>query len=1023
MSQSFTLFPWDRPFLEHLQEYMCQECGNDLGRSVLIVPHNRPRRYVTDLLCHNPSFPRPAMLPRMLTIGEMTGLFRAHVAQNGQALGRKAALLDCVHVAYRAVQEVSASQEGEVDFITQQFAQKDLAHFLPWGLRLVALFEEYMNQLLPVRDILYTEGEVSPLASALLSALGRIHKAYVQLLQQEGWTTTALDAYIAAEALQQNMTDLPPLLAPNPQENRHVFVAGFSTITQCEHVMLKALWQKGAHICLHSDPALAQEANKGESVHFSCADHVQWLRQWKAHCSLYMPPSGRSPQVHFMAGYDVHSQLLHMQDILEPVAAQQQDDAQPVKGLSTAVVLSSASLLMPTLHHLPDMPFNVSMGYPLEQSSLFALLESLLRLQEGARGEAEPQEGASSRRYYWRDVLHALRHPFVQMLSISEQSLYSLWGKMEKALRRGNAFVSEQDLLTLLAVQEDVSPEVRAFVQRLLSCLLGNFATVHSTHGLGEAMGHMCHMLLMHGQHIWKSHPLDAESLYRLTQHVIPTLKGARMAHEPLPLSTLFALCRQLIRSERVPFEAAPLQGLQVLGMLETRLLHFEKIVVLDATDDALPGFAAQDPLLPDALRELVGLPALQERERVVAHTLYRLLSSAKEVHFCWQEGMQRSELFDAKKIRSRFVDAYLWKEEQERGYILENGTHPLQVAPCPVTPMAAPHAQDEANAPVGLPSCEALRQKVATLLEEGISPTKLDGYLRCPLRFAWENLYALRPLDEVNEGDDPAAVGDLLHRVLHEAYAPWEGKVLPPEAITFESLQQIFEQLFALDDAVQALPPQSRMLLRLAAPVRFKRFLEAQAEQAAATEIVTLEKKLTAPIQGRFGQVFHVKGVLDRVDRRSLPYAEGGREGLVVLDYKSGHLPSISMKAWADMDLWTAMDVWKPTAQNSQQLLTQVADAFSSVQLPCYIHICQHKYNETPLNAALVDMGNTGQEKYMLSQKLDDESAQDIMEVRVPQLLSFLADHMYAAQNFAPREGMHCGYCSYKALCARYKV
>ncbi len=1053
MAQPFVLFPWDKPFLEHLQEYMCDTCQNSLGSSVLIVPHNRPRRYITELLRQNTALARPAMLPRMLTIGEMVGLFRAHAlhrtkdtmeAASPMFVGRKATQLDCVHLMYRAVQQVGVqlTEDMAEDALTMQLAHKDLARFLPWGMRLVGLFEEYMNHRLTVKDILYTEGEVSPMASALLGALGRIHKAYVALLQEEGWTTTALEAFLAAEAVAQDAQAIPPLLMPQGERHVHVFVAGFSTITECEHVLLKALWQKGAHICWHSDPHLAQTGPQADfsSVHFSCKDHVTWLRRWGASCHLHLPAREHKPKMHFLAGYDVHSQLLHMQELLKPLTQQEEQppcaEPSPVNlppKESTAVVLASASLLMPTLHHLPDTDFNVSMGYPLEKSSLFGLIEALMRLQEGARGGegGERSEGSESenveevsgaRRYHWRQVLHCLRHPFVQMLSTAAnptltqgaapESLHALLGHVEKTLRTGKPFVSSDEILQMAHMNPFVSASARALLADVLPCLTHNFAMVHSTHSLGQALSHLCQCLLQHGSAIWKKYPLDAESLYRLLQHVIPTLKVAMLAHENLPQSTLFALCRQLIGAERVPFEAAPMTGLQVLGMLETRLLHFDRVIVVDATDDALPGFSAQDPLLPDPLRQLIGLPALQERERVVAHTLYRLVASAQNVHFLWQEGMQRSALFDGKKSRSRFVDAYLWEEEQERGYIVENDMPPLFSAPCPVAPMNQ-RMQD-------LPSHGALRELVGQLLQEGISPTKIDAYLRCPQRFVWENMYALRPLDEVNEGDDPAAVGDLLHEVLHAAYTPWVGKEVPLDSPSAAQLTHLFEEALRNSAVEQSLPAQSLMLLRMAAPVRLKRFLEAQAEQAPDTEIVALEQRIVAPLIDPLGQVFHIKGQLDRVDTRLRTYGEDREEGLVVLDYKTGRLPRVNVKVWQDEELWTAIGLWSPTADNSAEVLTQVADAFSSVQLPCYIYMCQQEYGEDVLDAALVDLGHSGKEVYLLGDKVPMDTRADIVDVRVPQLLTFILQHMHTAQSFPAREGGHCAYCPYGALCKR---
>ncbi len=1036
MGKPFLLFPWEQPFLEAVQDVLWQSSGGDLGRMTIIMPHSRPRRYLTDLFLANKHIPRPALLPRMLTLQEMLEIFLCHthaasVAGSSIRMRRKAELLDGVYLLFKAVQRLQAMPEQYAASCTAPLtalAKLDLAGFLPWGMRLFALFEECMQQLTPVQNIVHAAGEVSPLAAEILASLEYIHRHYLELLEEEGFVTPGLEALEVATqvalAVQNNATCIPPLLA-----SQDVFLVGFNTLTESEDVLLKALWKQGAQVCLHSDPKLMEGQ---EQTHWSCQEHSAWLRRWKATVRLAISPCDHTPTLHFVSAYDVHSQLLALQKellALCTIKKSSHSENDHVVG-SAAVVLTSPSLLVPTLHHLPkDTPFNVSMGYPLEKSALFSLIEAIMRLQESARAFSLPvaedhgdgQKIAQERRYHWRQFLHCLRHPFVQMLLYptdgeGPRSLRAELSELEKKVRLGERFVSVRSVLTSWQLHPYFTEGSLPLLQQLFTCLMENFATVRTAQELGEALSQLCQMLLSHGQEVWERYAFDAESMYRLVKHVIPALRVSSLADEILPQATLFALCRQCIKAERVPFEADPLTGLQVLGMLETRLLHFDTVYIVDATDNALPGFSAADPLLPDALRPVLGLPGLHERERIMAHTLYRLVASAKEVFFYWQEGAQYSTLLDDKKSRSRFVDAYLWEEAQRRGRIIESNDAPLRTVASPIYPIVL---QEER-----IVVTPQIRQKIQQMLVKGLSPSSLDVYLQCPLQFAWKYIYDFKSLDVVNEGDDPQEVGTLLHNVLQKAYAPWEGKKLLLEDITLDYLLDIFEYYFSNSTLQQSLPAHSLMLLRMAAPLRLERFLAAQKEQIPIgyTHIECLEKKLLAPIQGVQGENFYIKGVLDRVDRRTDHACHKElRNGLVVLDYKTGKNIKVSAGAWTDMDLRDDLAHWTPHAANSDDLMQRVATAFPSLQLACYLYLCETHFQgkEAVLDAALVALGDKGQEVYYLD-KIKCLDREDIVQVRIKKLLTFVLQHLQSTSAFCARKTDACKYCAYVCLCER---
>ncbi len=1040
MSQPFNIFPWDRPFLPDLQEYICAQCHNSLGKSVIIIPHNRPRRYLMDLFKNTPHLARPALLPRIITISEVVGLFRTqgHIPQ------QNAQLLDRIHMLYHCVQQLS--KDSATQEISTHFSRMDLAQFLPWGRRLAALFEEYMTQLIPVQDILYVEGDVSAKAGALLGALSHIYQAYTQKLIQQKVTTPGFETLLAAQEWEEtNM--IPPALCARPEKNVHVFIAGLTALTQGEHVLLKALWKQGAHICLHSDPLMASDSTRA-TAHNACIDHAHWIRSWQATCTIpsvchrAAERTPQSPKVSFFSGYDVHSQLLAVQERLQSLRTESMAGHEEK---STAIVLTSPNLLMPTLHHLPNENFNVSMGYPLDKSSIFGLIENILRIHSSAQHEIHEDSTCNeenkatniSPKYHWRPLLQCIRHPYIRMLKYTPKDaqenqesvgITSLLFRLESILREGMRFVQPSELMHTLAlnigVAENISKEhdphhkesYMPLLEKVFTVLFFNFSKAHSAKSMAEAVYSVCELLLEYAYPLLERAPLDAESLYRLMQNVLPALKASSMADEKLPQSTLFALTRELMSAERVPFEADPLTGLQVLGMLETRLLHFTHVLVLDATDDTLPGFSSQDPLLPDALRQLIGLPSAQQRERVFAHTLYRLVASAKEVHFFWQEGSQRSALFDGKKSRSRFVDTFIWQEEQKSARIIESGTAPLYTAPCPVHPVQ--------RRTIPIIRGAALQEKIHNLLRNGISPTALDAYLSCPQRFALQYLYKLRPLQEVNEGEDPALVGDILHAALHFLYKPMVHKDIQQGDISDLAVQNAWNECFNYEELQHKLPPDSLMMLRMAAPFRLKRFIQ---EQPKLTHILALEKKYTASINSTIevqegqGAQYTLQGIIDRIDYRYPPITIDGEDSqkkLFILDYKTGKTEKIPIKAWENQDLWQQIQTWTPKSQNSAMLLEDVASTFASLQLPCYIYLCKNNFTQSIYDAALVSLRDTGKELFLLGEKMDAETRDTIIQVRIPMLLQFVIQHIAHALEFVPREGTHCSYCPYGALC-----
>ena len=997
-AEPILVFPWQRPFLPDLKAFLTSTGKGRPGAALLIVPHNRPWRYLTKLYAEQGY---QGLLPKVMTLADVISAWRA---QTSASPLHTANVLDRVALLHQCVMDLAQSDEG----LAARFARMDMAHFLPWGLRLSNLLEEMLGQRVAVVDLTHVEQEVSDPAASLLGALGRIGKAYVAALEARHWTTPGFDAF----TITQDGVALPRFFTP--ADDRPVVMAGFSLLTGSEEALLHRLWQAGGQICLHADPALAL----GATPHWACDAQAAWLRRWKAPVRLAVEPTqdeaAHKPRISFFAGYDCHSQLkaLH-EELARPnnVSIKASDAASGLASASgapsTAVVLTDSALLMPVLHHLPNKDVNVSMGYPLERSPLNRLLEALLQLQE-----SRTEDG----RYYWRNLLQCLRHPYLNLLRVDDGGAAPLYLRevlrsIEGKIRGGARFVDLDEMARQCA--PEIQPALLQLFEDALRVLVRQPGQAETTEGMALCLQNICDFLLRNGGDMWRHFPLDAEAMYRLARHAAPVLRQNCLAQTPFPASVLHGIVREVLQQERVPFEAEPLTGLQVMGMLETRLLHFDRVLIVDATDDKLPGNPAQDPLLPDSLRQVLGLPDARRRERATAHTLYRLCAGAREVRFFWQEGISRSALFDGKKSRSRFVEQLLWEEEQRRGDLLVAGQEPLGMARCVV--------RSSPVAPKSLPRTQALHDAMQALLQKPLSPTRLDVYQQCPLRFAWQYLCKLHPPQEVNEGDDPAAVGTCVHDTLRALYEPYLNKEVRRGDISHETMLARFHESLEKADLRKLLPPDSCLMLEEAAPVRLQRFLDNQPD---STVIVALEKQLDATLLLAGGE-YSFTGIMDRIDRRD--------EHLHILDYKTGGLKLHEGSLWGDILFFRRIDnllaalrqtlppgAYEPDPQmleDMEALFDELRPRLPSLQLPCYVSMAVGCDLGPVGDAALVELRDAGKEHPLFGGLVDEDLTDAIAYCHAA--LSLVLLHMRHAPAFTARPDRHCDWCPYASLCA----
>lgn len=1089
----FRIVPWDTDFLDALKNGVMKATRGHPGNAVVVFMHDRPRRYLRERFRYAPDVPKPCLIPRMFTERELMAAFRQ---EQHQKLRREAGKLDQIALLSRCVRELAEpdtelcmqlAKTDDAGFFpwgvrladlleecfTQGLTPEDMLYtegeVAPFGAALLGslgkIFRRYRDAL--IESDLTTPGfDAFVVASALeegtagddLPPLPDFLAGRAILLAGFGMLTgteNTLFRYLWRHGAQVFL-HVDPALAENGQGHwacteQSNWIADWKadTVLACPSPGKKPKIHYFAGYDLHSQ----LDALRGDLIELERKDRLAAaLKARSTTQQLSLLPSSENgtasplPETSTSGNADNKDSITSKALGGRGKGTRGKGEGSPSPGglaptpapiptsqLDIAVALAHSGALLPVLHHLPRKDCNISLGYPLERSLLFRLLETVL----DARNRRQPN-GTT----HWKALADLVRHPYLRLLEVNGISLRDIFQNMETRLRNGSRhadahavaegaaddFFAASSLPNVAAAM----PAIRELINRILRDTVDTWARAHTLGGLADALSGLCDTLLVYGSgndesgagngkaDIWSRFPIDAECLFRLMQRVIPALKDNGMADTPLPWPLMQAMLLELVRAERVPFEADPLTGLQVLGMLETRLLRFSRVFLVDVTDDRLPGAPIRSPLLPDSLRALLGLPDTRNREQLAAYTFHRLIAGADEVWLYWQEGVETSGLFDGKKQRSRLVEELIWQEEQARGQRLKPGREPLRTAALDVRPPVRVRKV--------ITKTPAIREQIAASLKHPLSATRLDAYLTCPLRYYYERLCAIAPIDEVNEDDDPAAVGVLLHNVLRDFYAPAVGKAVRRDAqsgdpelpfLDEQALRALFRTALDASGLEASLPPESAAMLSVTGPERLGMFLRAQPEQ---TEVLSLEEEYDAEIRAG-GRVRRLTGNLDRVDWREQEDPEGALdEGAVILDYKTGRIKALRPDIWADDAFWDALEPEKAAEAASDpdpehDFLPIIAQRIPTVQLLYYCYLYGQATGKPVLDAAFVALGEDGGERPLFGKAMTIEERERALSL-IPRLIGFILLHMELCPEFRPREGAHCRWCSWRNVC-----
>jgi RecB family exonuclease len=541
-------------------------------------------------------------------------------------------------------------------------------------------------------------------------------------------------------------------------------------------------------------------------------------------------------------------------------------------GRETAVVLCDESLLTPLVWSMPPEVegINITMGYPLRMHPSYTFVERLVELQSRRRS------GRDSVAFYHSDVEGLLRHPYLARPGSPPPPPLNFVYVGAARLRTSPLFEKIFSAPEGWRALSDYLVEVLAAVadSPLAEGLQPQSDVVVPPSTTDEVVGPTAMF------------PLIAEHILRLKN----SLEGCDIE---LSTKTWARLLRRTLQSVTVPFEGEPLEGVQVMGILETRALDFDNIIFLSAGDDKMPGSLVGAPsFIPYNLKAAYGLPTPEHHEGVYAYHFFRLVSRARHVDAVWSRS--------ADDRSSGAPSRYLLQLDYESPHDVAHETVSVDVNLSPTEPITV-----EKGAEV----MARLGEFLCSDDPRPLSPSLLWAYIECPLKFYFRGIARLRPEDEVAEEIDGALLGNILHHAMQLLYAPLAESGDPRPRIRKLVGTPAVEQ--AVSAAVTELYPGGdgdgpedwggAIMLAHKTIVGYinRGILPYDAALPESFTIVGLEKDISGRVSFDGGSVLF-RGVADRVDR--LP--DGA---LRVVDYKTGN-PKNNASALMQMGLYAMM-------------------------------------------------------------------------------------------------------------------
>jgi len=702
----------------------------------------------------------------------------------------------------------------------------------------VEAIRQFWSNFVPV-----TEGKTSEDFVATWKILLPVYEQFRAELIAENTATEGMICRDIAERLKAK-EDIPEFAG-----KQFVFV-GFNALNPCERTLMAELQKRGQADFYWDydadelrDPDNQASLFYAENIHifpskFPLELSVESLQDKEIELIAVPSAVGQTKQI-----YSILNQLYSTDDLADDVNQ---------SWIKTAVVLPDESLLVPLLHSFPAQigKVNVTMGFPLKSTPVSGLIEHIFELQKRMRVSGERVS------FYHQTVSNILNHQYISLLCNKEANRLTRQMSENNWIYIDGEELNKNELLAAIFIPQTDTQTFLPYLLHILRSLQNGWQNASDeTH----------------------NYQLECDFLYQyyVTINRMADILKAKPVNVDMNMDTLVRLTRQITAGITIPFVGEPLDGLQVMGVLETRGLDFENLIITSFNEGIYPQKSSTNSFIPYNLRRGFELPTTEHQDAITAYNFYRLIHRAKRIFFLYDsrtEGMQTGEV-------SRFMHQLYYHygvNVQKKTVSFDIGFGNAQAIQIEKTPVVME---------------KLLRFASSDELSPSLSASSINTYIDCPLQFYLTKVEVVEQADEVLETVEASMFGSLFHKVMENLYLPFKSQLMQ-----YDDFDQLIKNTLKIDNEIlrafnsEYFKRKTGTLI----PLEGNNLLIASVLRKYILQVLLLDKKyapfryisseercnIQYPIQNGSLKV-NLKGFIDRIDEKE------GR--LRILDYKTG--------------------------------------------------------------------------------------------------------------------------------------
>ncbi|WP_318310846.1 PD-(D/E)XK nuclease family protein [Flagellimonas crocea] len=802
-------------------------------------------------------------------------------------------------------------KESEID------NHDDFSSFINWGQTLLQDFNEIDGYLIPATDILNylsaikeinhwsASKEKTELVENYLQLwknLETIYKNFYEALLEQKKGYQGLIQREAVKAV-QNVNQ------PAINENPIVFV-GFNALNAAESTIIQYYLEQGnSHIYWDIDSYFLNDP-----IH----DAGLFVRDYQYNWPYYKHGHKIESQNNFLQDKNIRitgvpksiSQTKYVGQLLQEIG-----NKESINLSRTALVLADETLLNPMLNAVPSSipEVNITMGMPLNKTVLYSFFVNFLELHLNV----------SERGWFFKRVLEFISNPYTLTLSSEKQGSFAQ--RLSKDIKENNLlyintetlekYPKAKELLAIIFPEETLSP-----MRWINNCL----------------------MLIDRLKNIYQQekNALELEYLYRfyaLFNQLGQYLEKVDFMGELKSIKNLF---KQLASMETLDFIGQPLMGFQIMGMLESRNLDFETVIITSVNEGILPSGKSNNSFIPFDVKRDYGLPTYKEKDAIYVYHFYRLIQRAKNIYITYNtepdvlEGGEKSRLI-----------TQLLTDKNLKNHI----THTIATPKISIDPK--PLIQIEKD--------DKFMEDLKAFAQNGFSPTSLTNYIRNPIDFYTRNILKINDLEEVEENIAANTFGTIIHDSLEQLYTPLINQELTEASIKKLKTQVQGVVLHHFEKNLSGVDvSKGKFLLVYNVILKYlNNFLDDELQQLKHHEIkiLALEERYEEFIKvPGIDFPIKLKGTLDRVDEF---------DGTVrIIDYKTGKVEAKNVK----------ITDW--------ETLIADYDKSKAFQLLCYAYLYSKKHSVGDVQAGIISFKHLSKGLFSFSEEKDTRIHSDTL-------------------------------------------